>query len=276
MGKTITYLYPNEREASNLKMFQDTTSQIRGYYFTKDHAKDVEKFPSSRNYAVYFLFDNSLDDQNLVYIGQSVNGIDRINEHIRTKSFWSYCIMFVTDNNSFDKLTIDYLEYKFLGKFKKSSFSLMNKDLREKEPNINVFDIERLNSFINQIEFLLRAEGISIDIIKRDTKHLNYFYPPDSFKAKLFIKDGLFVLEKGSAIKRPNETSKQWKDNFYVRYNSIIDKYLEEEKIVINNGEMVTCVDLEFSRPSKPAELISGTSQNGWMFFKGLDGLRKS
>ncbi|QUH31136.1 GIY-YIG nuclease family protein [Vallitalea guaymasensis] len=53
--------------------------------------------------------------------------------------------MFVTDNNSFDKLTIDYLEYKFIEKFKQSSFSLTNKDMKEKKPIISVFDEARLN-----------------------------------------------------------------------------------------------------------------------------------
>ncbi|MBS4534770.1 hypothetical protein GOQ29_03975 [Clostridium sp. D2Q-14] len=66
MKKTVTYLYPNKYEASNLKVFQDTTSQIRGYYFTKDNAKAIEDFPSSENYAVYFLFDDSLEDQFLI------------------------------------------------------------------------------------------------------------------------------------------------------------------------------------------------------------------
>jgi hypothetical protein len=46
-------------------------------------------------------------------------------------------ILFVTDNNSFDKLSIDYLEYDFIQKFKASSCVLLNKDLR---PNVSVYD----------------------------------------------------------------------------------------------------------------------------------------
>ncbi|WDV46791.1 GIY-YIG nuclease family protein [Clostridiaceae bacterium M8S5] len=274
MKKTVTYLYPDEYKASNLKMFQDTTSQIRGYYFTKDNINEVFSFMYSKNYAVYFLFDDSVEDESLVYIGQSVNGIERISEHVKAKSFWSYCIMFVTDNNSFDKLTIDYLEYEFINKFKKSSYSLRNKDLRERRPNISVFDEARLNSFIHQIEFLLRAEGINIDTRKEKTNETKYYYPSKTYNAKLFVKDGRFVLEKGSNIKRPNETSKEWKDNFYGRYNNTIDRYLAEGKAIEDDGQIVTCVNLEFKKPSQPAELVSGTSQNGWTFFRGLNELR--
>lgn len=39
--------------------------------------------------------------------------------HDKSKTFWSFCIMFVTDNNSFDAMTIDYIEYSFINKLKK-------------------------------------------------------------------------------------------------------------------------------------------------------------
>lgn len=182
--------------------------------------------------------------------------------------------MFVTDNNSFDKLTIDYLEYKFIDKFRKSSFSMINKDMREKKPNISIFDEAKLETFSNQIEFLLRAEGIKIDMEKNEEKNTNYYFPSNTYKAKLFVKDGRFILASGSEIRKPNESSKSWKDNFYDRYNKIIDTYILDGKAVEDNGSIKTCVDLEFTKPSKPAELVSGTSQNGWVFFRFLDELR--
>lgn len=54
MQKTITYLYPDVTKASSLKVFQDRTNQIRAFYFTRDHIKDVEKLEMGTNYAVYF------------------------------------------------------------------------------------------------------------------------------------------------------------------------------------------------------------------------------
>lgn len=275
MSKVVTYLYPNEKEASNLKMLQDTTSQIKGFYFTKENIKSIEKLPSSSNYSVYFLFDDSQSDESMVYIGQSVNGINRISEHVRTKEFWSYCIMFVTDNNSFDKLTIDYLEYKFIEKFKKSSYILTNKDLRKQEPVISIYDKSRLSSFMDQIEFLLKAEGVTIDLKRDKEANIKYYYPSPNYNAKIYIQDGKFILRSGSEIKRPSESSKNWKDNFYNRYTELIQMYIENDKIIVENGILKTKVDLEFKRPSKPAELVSGTSQNGWTFFKGLNELRK-
>lgn len=99
--KTITYFYPDKNKAAHLKVFQDRTDQIKAFYFTKEHIKEIEKLDSSTYYAIYFLFDNSDSDNKKTYIGQSINGIKRIFDHIHKKEFWSYCILFVTDNNRF-------------------------------------------------------------------------------------------------------------------------------------------------------------------------------
>ncbi|MBB5336262.1 GIY-YIG nuclease family protein [Pectinatus brassicae] len=276
MQKAITYLYPDADNAANLKMFQDRTNQIRAFYFTRESYKQIYDLEFATNYAIYFLFDAS-KDENIVYVGQSVNGIQRIEEHIRAKAFWSYAILFVTDNNSFDKLSIDYLEYKFIQKFKKSSYILTNKDLRINKPNISTYDRPNLETFIEQIEFLLNAEGIAFDEKLVSVKQIKYYYPSAKHNAKLFVKDGKFILAAGSEIKRPAETTKNWKDKkHFPRGNSIIDSYVENEKAKIIDGKIITQINLAFKSPSAPADLITGLSENGWKFFKGLEELRNN
>jgi hypothetical protein len=39
------------------------------------------------------------------------------------------------------------------------------------------------------------------------------YYPSKKYKAKLFVKDGKFILEKGSELKRSLESSKTWKND---------------------------------------------------------------
>ncbi len=276
MQKTITYLYPDAKNAGNLKMYQDRTNQIKAFYFTRESYKQVYELPYSMNYAIYFLFNDS-EDENLVYVGQSVNGIQRIEEHVRGKDFWSYAILFVTDNNSFDKLSIDYLEYEFIQRFKKSSYVLTNRDLRLNKPNISVYDLPNLEVFINQIEFLLSAEGINIDEQEIKNESVKYYYPPSKHNSKLFIKDGKFILSAGSEIKRPLESTKEWKDKKrYIRGNEVIDSYIEEGKVKLIDGKLITQVNLAFKSPSAPADMITGLSENGWKFFKGLEEIRSS
>ena len=67
---------------------------------------------------------NQSEDSKSVYVGQSINGIERIRNHKSNKGFWSECILFTTNNNNFTKSTIDYLEYKFIETEKKGLFEI--------------------------------------------------------------------------------------------------------------------------------------------------------
>ena len=298
MERIITYFYPDAKRASSLKMFQDRSSQIKGFSFTKDNAKDIETLPGANDYALYFLLDNS-EDEKRIYVGQSTNGVKRIAAHSRKKEFWSHCIMFVTDNSSFDKLIIDFLEYYFIAKLKKSSFVLINKDMRHQEPNVSIYDRPLLMAFIDQIDFLLRAEGVNTEELKEKVSVAQpfcpvetgentegsqeevivtqYYYPINTkYQAKIFVQDGQFVLAKGSYISRPMLSTKSWGDNgrFYNRLNNLIDDYLTDDKVLAVNDYFETQVNLSFRSPSIIGALISGKSSNGWAFFERIEELR--
>jgi hypothetical protein len=277
MERAVTYYYPDADKAESIKMFQDRVSQIRGFFFTRDSIKMAEKLPSSGNHAIYFLFNDSEEDDSRVYVGQSSKGIERINEHAKTKEFWSRCLMFVSDNNSFDKLVIDYLEYAFIKKFQKSSYILTNVDPRGTEPIISVYDKPTINMYIDQIEFLLRAEGVSFITVENiKPKKDNVYFPQGKYHAQLIVSDGKFILLSGSEIKRPIESSKDWADKgkFYTRQNTIINEYLEDGKISPSGDTFILNINIAFKSPSAPACLISGRAENGWDFFKNLEKIR--
>jgi len=275
MRKTVTYLFPDFNNAANCKVYQDRTSQITGYYFTRDSLNDILKLVGSKSYGIYFLFDDSEGDENRVYVGKSSNGAIRIQGHVKNKEFWTYCILFTTDNNSFDALSIDYLEYEFIRKFQRSSYIIVNKDLRSKEPNVSIYDRPNLEASIRQIEFLLSTEGVVVEEDSKMNSRIKYYNASRNCKARIFVKNGNFVLEKGSEIKRPPETSKKWKGEYhYKRYNKIIDEYFDDGKVIESNGKIITTVNISYKRPSTAADLVSGYSENGWIFFKGLDEMR--
>lgn len=278
--RTLMLYFPDTDSAASLKIFQDPTSQIRGFYFTKSQLNKVETLDYANNHAVYFLFSES--EESSVYIGQSVNGITRIKSHLREKDFWQYGILFVTDNNSFDKLSIDYLEYFFIQAFAKTQYNLENRDMRTVAPNVNVFNQSTLNSFAVQIQFLLEAMGISFkpsapaeQILRLDR---DVFQAKSPFKASISLQDGKFILLANSEIKAPLERTKEWADggNFYTRSMKRYTQLIEAGKAVkIDESTAKLIDDVEFNSPSTPAELCSGHSQNGWVFWIGLDELRK-
>lgn len=271
--------FPDVNNASNLRIFQDPTSQIRGFYFTKSQLAQVEQLEYANNHAVYFLFSET--EEASVYIGQSVNGIKRIKSHLREKDFWQFGILFVTDNNTFDKLSIDYLEYHFIQAFSKTQYSLENQDLRIVAPNVNIFNKSTLDSFAAQIQFLLEAMGISFQtrlFIEEQDEEKETFNARPPHQASIRLQDGKYILQANSIIKAPLSRTKGWSDggNFFQRFNKRYLQYIETGKAVEVDVATARLIDdLEFNSPSTPAALCSGHSVNGWKFWEGLEEKRK-
>lgn len=273
MEKVVEYRYPKPEKAGSLKIIQDPTSQILAYSFTRDEIKYVESERHSKNGCIYFLVDNS-DEDKKIYIGQSIEGINRIKDHQRKKDFWTSCLLFTTDNNSFSKNYIDYLEHYFINKFMTNTEYVVENKARANELSVkqNLFAVA--NSFAVQIEFLLSAEGISVDkVVKKSNGKL---YPAKGqYNAAIYLDGDYFVLVEGSVLNRPKESTQLWKDGIHFdRFNKLIDNYIEDGKVVDEGGLLTTEFDIPFKSPSKAASMVSGNNENGWYFFKGLNDLR--
>lgn len=281
MARTITYYYPDETAPSSLKVFQDRSSQIRGFYFTRDRLEDIAKEENASNYAIYFLMGNSDEVHHTatIYIGQSKNGAGRINDHKLKKSFWSHCIMFVSDNNAFDTNVIDYMEYYFIQKvLEAGTYSVENKDERKRKPNVSIYDQPTYNQYIAQVEFLLQVEGVQLTLPTK--KALLKYYPLRATgpSALAYFQDGLFYLEKGSII-RPTVAKSQLKQVkvSMARREELIKFLLDGKKIRSGkeDGYYEVMYPLSFKTPSAMALFVLGRNANGWTEFVGIDELRE-
>lgn len=269
--KAVTYLY-DKSNPDGLAVFQDITKQIRGFSFKQSQFNNIRKQKHADNAGIYFLFGED-EDIKKVYIGQSINGVSRIEKHIREKLWWQRCLLFITDNASFSKTTIDYLEYHFIRFFDKSDYVLINKDLRTNKPNINDFEEPALLEIASQIEFLLACQGIYKQEYKIQNKVRKYKARAD-YPANLYIKDGKFIVTQGSKIKVPDKTLIGWAQDpdCYNKRLTILSELLQSKKIKISGeNEYELLVDLPFNSPSGAAKLVKGLSAiNGWYFWQGL------
>lgn len=279
MSKIVTYLYPKPEKAMNLKVFQNRTNQVRAFYFTRDAVSEIKKLDAAGNHAVYFLFDETEEgERTKVVVGQSAKGIHGIQNKPLQKVFWSFCLMFVTDNDSFDTVIGDYLEHYFGAKFEQSS-QYITADKAQKKGTLkaDIYDKPVIYSYIEQIEFLLQAERIKLQEEKVDSS-TRFYYPADKeYDAKIFVKNGKFILAKESLITKPISSLENWSDGgiFYSTYNQYINDFLEDRKIVEEKEGYRTLINLSFTSPSTVASLISGVTENGWSFFEDLNELRE-
>ncbi len=274
--KVLNYLYPMDNP-NQLKVFQGSNSKIRGINFKRNNEvstyikNNLNDFAT--NYGIYVLKSDTDDELNL-YIGQSTNGFNRIDGH-KEKLFWTEGLLFITENNSWDKTVIDYLEYKLINMFNKSKYTLINKDLRMKEPVLDIFQQAKMKDLVEEILFLLASNGIESDDIIIEKKY-NKIYKNSTKTAKITYYNGEFILLKNSEIKRPIESSKDWQSsNFHKNGNKKIDNYIQAGKIIEENGKLLLTSDIAFKSPSGAGKLVTGYSVNGYEYWKGLNEIRQ-
>ena len=279
MARAITYYYPDETAPSSLKVFQDRSSQIRGFFFTRDRLEDMAKVENAGNYAIYFLLGNDDDEHPIptIYVGQSKNGAERIIDHKYKKSFWSHCIMFVSDNNAFDTNAIDYMEYYFIQKVVSAGvYVVENKDERKKKPNVSIYDQPAYDQYITQIEFLLQIEGVRLTLPAKKIAEKYYKLRGKGPSAQAYFQEGKFYLEVGSII-RPSATKSESMKSIMDRRKQQIAQLLAEKKIAPSKDDdrcYEVLYPLSFKSPSTMAVFVLGRSANGWDEFVGIEELR--
>ena len=80
--------------------------------FPKSEFDMVSQLEESSRPALYILLGEDENGAAQAYIGETTNGVQRINNHKSHKLFWNKCLMFVAKDNSINKADVLYLERK--------------------------------------------------------------------------------------------------------------------------------------------------------------------
>lgn len=86
----------------------------------REYLKNIEE---SKKPGIYILYD----ELNNRYIGQASDSVlDRINEHNKSKPWWTNVVFFGRDDGKLDKSQLDYLEHKLIRFHKEKEFNVTN------------------------------------------------------------------------------------------------------------------------------------------------------
>lgn len=280
MAKALQYYYPDESAPSEVKIMQRSSSQIKALFFTRYRLKSMLSENSANHYTVYFLFDQpNIITSKRLYIGQSQKGIGRIQEHVAQKDFWQLCIMFVTDNDSFDLNAIDFLEHYFIHLFDRvKTYELENKDKRTQAPKLKDTDRISCQDYIEEIEFLLKAEGVRL-MQSTDVEESLTMYPLKSYPkgASIYYKEGKYYLSIDSIVGPARSKGLSWASKLKKRQDMVTmywdQGYLQAE----SEADTYKVVQpIAFDSPSAVAEFVLGCSTNGRKAFEGIRELLSS
>jgi hypothetical protein len=142
----------------------DTNTTVSVYSCPRDSINELFEEDAIDGWGVYFLISETQ-----VYVGQSTNLKNRIDQHTIGKPWWQKVVLVTTTNDNLNRTSIDYLESEFI-KMAESvgSLDIDNKTKGVKQ-KIDRFDQTQLNIFIE--DSLILLELIGVNVFKKSTEN---------------------------------------------------------------------------------------------------------
>ncbi|MCQ2011183.1 GIY-YIG nuclease family protein [Sporolactobacillus sp. STSJ-5] len=222
------------------------------------------------NTGIYFLFGKKDEDgTNQVYIGEAENVLERLNQHLLSKEFWTECIVFISKDNNLNKAHIKYLENRIYSLAKDANrYRLVNANTPT-QSSLSESDGAEMEEFIENAKLLMSVLGHKVlepAISNHNIQENNDYYSIRAARGADAkgkpVADG-FAVTKGSTVavhvvsSMPSSLKKL--RNKLISEGAIDENYRFTE-------------DRIFSSPSLAATIVMGRNANGRTEWKNKDG----
>lgn len=215
---------------------------------------------------IYYLINES-DDNTIaqIYVGQTRNGIARLDDHNRSKDFWNKAIMFLADSKTFTLDMISGLEKFAILKAQESKrYKVENTVVPKYE--IDEYDIASVEEIYDEIQFIMGTQGYKMDDAKSSINEADVLHTTRNGITAFGVYDGeKFEVLEGSQVNLDKKVNLE-------RYNKQRTELLENGSISKIGGKYYLNVVLDFNTPSGASDFILGGSTNGWTEWKNKDG----
>ena len=166
----------------------------------RDNVSALLENESTRNFGVYLLLSRKK-----VYVGQSTDLKQRVEQHIVGKDWWERVIMLTTTDDSFDHTAIDYVESVLIEKSVKAGTLDSDNKNKGNKPKVDPFKKAVLDEYIEEALFILELIGVDVfsDKKKVSTSGIE-IVPPSPNQEQLDLRQKseviAFVQKKGIKI----------------------------------------------------------------------------
>lgn len=264
ISKKLETIYHNG-QPDGIRSIRRNLSTMTVYVIPRPLLAEAKTISEINRPGIYYLI-NENDDNKIaqIYVGQTRNGILRLDDHNRSKDFWNKAIMFLADNKTFSLDMISGLEKFAIIKAQESKrYKVENTVVPKYE--IDEYDMASVEEIYDEIQFIMGTQGYKMDNVKSSTSS-DIFHTTRNGISALGIYDGeKFQVLEGSQININ-------KPVHLARYNKQRAELLASGEISQVDGKYFLNITIEFNTPSGASDFVLGGSTNGWVEWKNSEG----
>ena len=265
ISKKLETIYHNG-QPDGIRSIRRHLSTMTTYVVPRPLLSEAKKLSGINRPGIYYLI--SENDENKIaqiYIGQTRNGVVRLDDHNRSKDFWNKAIMFLADNKTFSLDMISGLEAFAINKALESKRYKVENSVNPKY-EIDEYDLPLIEEVYEEIQFIMGTQGYKMDDSKTSLDEAAVLHTTRNGIEAFGIYDGeKFEVLEGSQVNIEKKVNLE-------RYNKQRNELLENGTISQIDGKYILNAVLTFNTPSGASDFILGGSTNGWMEWKNKDG----
>ena len=265
ISKKLETIFHNG-QPDGIRSIRRNLSTMTTYVIPRPLLSEAKSISGINRPGIYYLIHES-DGNNIaqVYIGQTRNGIARLDDHNRSKDFWNKAIMFLAESKTFTLDMISGLEKFAIIKAQESKrYRVENSVIPKYE--IDEYDLVAVEEIYDEIQFIMATQGYKMDHVNTTINESDILYTTrNGIVARGLYNGEKFQVLEGSQVNIDKPAQLQ-------KYNIQRQELLSKQSIVNIDGKYILKITLEFKTPSGAGAFILGGSINGWAEWKTKDG----
>lgn len=264
-SKKLEIIYHNG-QPDGIRSIRRHLSTMTTYVIPRPLLAEAKKITGINRPGIYYLI-NENDENKIaqIYIGQTRNGVVRLDDHNRSKDFWNKAIMFLADSKTFSLDMISGLEEYAIMKAHESNRYKVENSVKPKY-EIDEYDLPSIEEVYDEIQFIMATQGYKMDNARASLNEVDVFHTTTNGIDAYGVFDGSeFVVLKDSQIDMEKKCR--------------LEALNKQRQIALNNGDIseqegkhYLIKSISFKTPSGAACFVLGGSRNGWSEWKNKDG----
>jgi hypothetical protein len=267
-AKTIQ-IFLTDGSPRGVKVVDITSNIEQAIFIPRPKINEVLSRQEAYGAGIYFLFGENNDSARpMVYMGESMNCLERIKTHDQKKDFWHYAIIIVSKTKSFSQTHIEYLEELAISMAYEANRYVIENTISPKKFAVpETLEADLLDNF-DTIKILLSTLGFPLfDAFDKSTQAKDILI----CKGKDAVAEGEY-LDDGFVVYKNSKANKELAPACTPTIRNLRDKLLKQNILVEKNGILEFQEDYLFSSPSSAATQVLSRNANGWHEWKYKNG----
>lgn len=249
-------------EPDGIRVYMRHLSTIKAFVVPRPYLNEAKKLTGIDNPGLYFLINDETGALTQIYIGQTRNGISRLDDHNVKKDFWNKAILFLADGEHFTLNIISGLEkYAIKRAIEANRYQVDNKTVPKYKTS--EYDLPLVEEIYEEIEFIMATLGYRMN----GTDVQNVF----TTSRRGVVAYGVYTGERFEV--QPNS-------EIDFSHSVKLESYNAQRQALLNDGTIIKQSDgkyyltkiIGFKTPSGASDFVLGGSTNGWVEWKDKDG----